>query len=327
MTFADSIHGGLANLSMAMPLLAAGALVASFVSTPAGRRAEILIYLITGTCVGFFGAHFVQPIQAGGWNFQLLFYPFLYAKWFFVGFTVAWGFGTLTTLAHSSSRRLLASVLFTLAAIPLSLTLLDLTYVTYVFQRDRAYWEAMCSAKASTGQLELAPYRLSSAGRESVSRHLHYQPHDIDTSVLTKLHTLGFSALQAGNTSPEIKAAALTAAQVKVTNESSEWLKSKAVASLVPLASNPTLDDETFRTIATIGDYQVISALIRNKSNDDSRMKWLRETIQTRVTEAHTTNDSDQWYVDRLREQLDHLDEWSQFQKTGKRRPNDKGSV
>src|SRR5689334_4391750 len=105
MTPADSIHSGLANLSVAMPLFAAGALVVAFVSTPSGHRTQVLIYLLIGVGAGFFGARVIQPIQAGGWNFQFLFYPFLFAKWFFIGFAAAWGFGILTTFTEHSSRR------------------------------------------------------------------------------------------------------------------------------------------------------------------------------------------------------------------------------
>jgi hypothetical protein len=50
-------------------------------------------------------------------------------------------------------------------------------------------------------------------------------------------------------------------------------------------------------------------------------MEWLRISIQTRVAQSKATNDSDRWYVDRLREQIHHLDQWWHFNKTGEWRP------
>lgn len=296
-----------------MPVLAIAAFLVCLVGTPAGRRALVFIYLWVGCAAGFIGLFVIQPIRPGGWNFQFLLYPFLFAKWFFMGFMIAWGFGAFT-----NRLRGVASIVWFLAAIPLSLTVLELTYVPSVFRRDRAFWEATFSAPYSEEQLRLAPDRLSFQGRDLVSWQLQYHPHEIPRPVLAKLHTLGFNVLHARNTPPEIRAQAIAAAKAKLVNESVLWKRSKIVAPLIPLAANPTLDDDMFQDLAAIGDYEVISSLIRNDSNDDARWESLRETIQKRVTTAEPNNDSDRRDVARLQEQIAHLDRWRRFKKTGK---------
>lgn len=293
-----------------MPLLAMITVGAALYQAPSGRRTPVLIYIGIGVGVGIFGILAVQPIQAGGLNLQFLVLPFLFATWFFIGFTTAWAVGILSTAGGRSSRRILAGVLFTVAAIPLALNLLDLTYVPHVFHRDYAYWETVFAGSASPEQLKVAPERLSSRGRSCVSEHLDRSPDDITTPVLTTLHALGFDVLHARNTSPEIVAAAITSVQAKLAHESSEWQRSNALAPLAYLASNPTLDEKTFQLLATIGDDRVICRLIHNRSNDDARLQILRDTIQARVSGAWTGNGYDRWPADRLREQLDQLDQW-----------------
>jgi hypothetical protein len=310
---ADLIHSGIIHLSTAMPLLAAAAIIASLLLSPSGQRSRVAAYLLVGAGTGFIGANVIEPIKPGGWNWQFIFYPFLFAKWLFIGFVLAWGIGTLSALRQ---RALGCSLLF-IATIPLLESILDRTYVPLVFQRDRAYWQNVFTNEVSRSQLELAPDRLSHEGRESVSWQLHYKPHEIREEVLTELAGLGFNVLHARNASPKIRAAAIAGVQAKLSGELSEWNKSQAVAPLVPLASNPTLDDSTFQLLAQIGDADLVSSLIRNEGNTDTRMQWLRAAIERRVASAKPDNDSDRFYLDRLKEQLDHLDRWWHFKKTG----------
>src|SRR4051794_14469651 len=95
MTPADSIHYGVGMLSVPMPLFAVAALVIAPMATPSGRRSLVLIYFLVGIAAAFVGAHVVEPIPEGGWNLQFLFYPFLFAKWFLIGFAAASAFGAI----------------------------------------------------------------------------------------------------------------------------------------------------------------------------------------------------------------------------------------
>lgn len=321
MTLADSIRHGMTTLSVVMPLFVLAAFVASIISTPTGHRNRIIVYLLAGICAGLLGANVIQVIQLGGWNYQFLFYPFLFAKWFFIGYTISWGIGSLVNSDHVTPRRGVSGIIFAAAAIPFLLTLLDMTYVPYVFQRDRTYWDSLFSALPSDAQIQIASRRLSSEGRQRVSWQLQYHPDDITAPVLTKLNTLGFNVLHSKTVPADLSASTVAAVQAKLANEPSEWKRSQIVSELSTLASSPAIDDDTFRLLANIGDHHVVSALIRNKSNDDARMEWLRISIQTRVAQSKATNDSDRWYVDRLREQIHHLDQWWHFNKTGEWRP------
>ena len=118
MIIVDLIHEGVVSLSLAMPIIIFIALIVSFASAPSGRRVQVLYYLLFGICVGLLGAHLIQPIQSGGWNWQFIFYPFLFAKWVFIGFMSAWSFRVLTDPDRRRSKLVFAGIIFTFALIP-----------------------------------------------------------------------------------------------------------------------------------------------------------------------------------------------------------------
>ena len=159
-------------------------------------------------------------------------------------------------------------------------------------------------------QLELAPERLSKEARHLVYTQIEAHPHDITASVLTTLHSLGFNVLVARNTSAEIRAAAVSIAQARLEHASSEVTRWQALSPITQLASNPTLDDNTFQFLAENGDDQVITRLISNESSGERRLDLLRGIIQKRMTEANPSNDDERWHINELREQLKHLDQW-----------------
>lgn len=317
MPTADSIRQFTTTLTMAMPVLCLAAFGLSWAMTPRDRRHLVGTYVVVGFLCGTIGLG-VQPIQPGGWNFQYLFAPFLFSKWFFIGYVISWAFGTYFNRADPKPERSISFLLLVIGTAPLALTWMDIRYATNAFSKDREYWENLFAAESpSEEMLQDAGNHLSSAGRERISWHLQYHMDDLRAPVVMKLRELGFGMLQSRHTPQQVIDAVISEARSE--HEKNPWKTN--FRNIGSLASNPAISGKTFQELASIGDYMVVNALIRNPSNDEARLEWLRTKIESRVAEGKPTNDAEKWEVDRLREKVAALDKWVQIRRKRNWRP------
>lgn len=300
----DIIHNWLYALSLWMPLFVIGVLIAHFKTLPAGNRSGMWRHVLIGVATGFIGSHAIEPIEPGGWNWQFMFYPFLFAKWFFIGFMTTWGISAIRV----RTSRVTAVVVLVFAAVPLLMTVADMTYVRFASQRDRTHWDAALEVDAPIEQLELSEERLSAAGRDRIRWHLHYRPNEIEAPVLVKLHELGFDVLHARNTPHEIRDTAVATTKSKISSAKPAWEQFQMLQPLASLALNPTLSDSHFEFLAAVGNDSVISALIRNEGNSDIRIKALRDVLANRIAEIEAASDSSVYYRNKFQRLLKHID-------------------
>lgn len=286
-----------------MPLLVVAALVVSGIITPSGYRKQIFYYLPIALVVGVFGTQIFEPPEPFPHILILLVIALLFAKWFFMGYMISWGIGALATPVNRISQRRVACVVFTLAAIPLSLTLFDWYYLPGIYQRDRAYWDSVFSGQAAPEQLSFVAERLSSKGRDRVDLELRERPNEISAPVLTELHKFGFNVLAARNTPPEILKAVISDTFAKMAR-ASDWLeKARVMPNFHLITTNPNLDEETLRMIVVDGDKSLVAGLIRTYAADKNRLAQLREAIDSRVKTieaGHPTSNARndlQWFL------------------------------
>lgn len=273
---------GQATLASPLVLLAiVGAATLGTLSASSGQGRRVLgPSWLGGISAGLLGC-FLLETRDGNQLESIILGPFLFCKWFVLGFAPRW---LWCTLRHEPSRRAHVAVQGSTVAVWLALgasTVTSTIVVPQMYERDVAYWNHALDPATPAINLGEAREHFSSEGRARIEKILHDRPHTVQSDVLRSLAQLGVKeVLNAKQVSPDVVATATAKIPQKGPLSHYDY------HTMMELAKNPALDDATFQLLCERGDDRVISVLTRNQGMTEARLQLLLREVQQRSAQA-----------------------------------------
>lgn len=284
-------------------VVVAAAILSERAKSPADRWRILGLAFLLGISAGLLGWLALESPTPGYARLEAMVRaPFLFCKWFVLGFAAGW---IGCSFATDPSRRPPAAIQWLVAGVGLILggvTAAGTVLVPELYERDIAFWNGALDPATTSFDLSEARRHLSTKGRQRIDKILWDRPNGIQAGVLRGLHQLGVAGVwRARHAPPDLIAEA--AARIRQRRTPGRLEQSV----MMDLAKNPALDADTFALLCSKGDERVLLVLIRNPGNDTNRMQRLRANVEERLAAQITDAGRQRW-----RDLLKRVDRWGQ---------------